>query len=341
MQLAADITRTQKGDRVVLATLTLDSSQPLIADILKSLEEAAVRGVNVTLLVDAYTFLTSKHKVPGPLWYLPTLSQPFLPPFLRHYKALRRLEASGVKTVVTNIPKAPFLPIPAGRSHIKAAVINDKIYVGGCNLTSPNQLDLMVSWHDAKHADWLYDQLASMVQHQGSQGAFGGIDQRLQCSDGSELIIDAGKRRQSAILETAYSLIDNAKKNIVMTCQYFPGGATAQHLLAAHKRGVHVQIFYSHPSVHGIEAPAHHLHILRERARLPKELFENELPKGSRRLHAKVLVSEQSALIGSHNYVTQGVRLGTAELALFSKDSTFATALRDKTIHLLSTNTDK
>ena len=36
------------------------------------------------------------------------------------------------------------------------------------------------------------------------------------------------------------------------------------------------------------------------------------------KLHAKVLVSERCAIIGSHNYVWQGVRFGTAEIAFIT-----------------------
>jgi hypothetical protein len=42
------------------------------------------------------------------------------------------------------------------------------------------------------------------------------------------------------------------------------------------------------------------------------------------RLHAKLLATEQGAMIGSHNYVVQGVTLGTAEAAILRNDPQFS-----------------
>lgn len=333
-QLARDIWQTRKGDRVALATMTFDATVPSIAEIIDALEGATLRGVQVTFLVDAYTFLTSSEKLPGPLWYRPTLSRPLPGKFRYHYEAMQRINQAGGTAIVTNMPRHAFHPVPLGRSHIKAAVINNKIYVGGCNLTSPAYLDMMASWND-DFADWIYEHLQSMAKHTTTKTAFGGHDLRHAVDDKTTLILDSGKPRQSAILEAAYQLIDNAERSIVMTCQYFPGGTTAKHLLAAQRRGVDIKLYYSHPSVHGLEAPAHQLYILRERARIAKELFSGMLPKGKPRLHAKILLSEKEAMIGSHNYVTQGVMLGTAEIALHSTNPTFITELRDKTQQLL------
>jgi len=73
-QLVREISNAGPGDRVAVATMTLNSAQPLVHDILHALQGAANRGAEVTLLVDAYIFLNGTNKLPGPLWYKSVLS---------------------------------------------------------------------------------------------------------------------------------------------------------------------------------------------------------------------------------------------------------------------------
>ena len=74
------------------------------------------------------------------------------------------------------------------------------------------------------------------------------------------------------------------------------------------------------------------MHQMRERMRnLPEHFFAGRLGKLVPKLHAKVLASEKAAIVGSHNYVIQGVNFGTAELALHSMDPAFALAVRNFT----------
>jgi len=137
-------------------------------------------------------------------------------------------------------------------------------------------------------------------------------------------------RGQSLIYDEALNMIDSAKEWIYVTCQYFPGGPTAKHLAAAQKRGVRIQIDFSHPHTHNSAAAVHHMHQLAQRARgLPRNFFAGRLDKHVPKLHAKVLATEQGAMLGSHNYVVQGVQFGTAEIALQSFDPIFSNALCD------------
>jgi phosphatidylserine/phosphatidylglycerophosphate/cardiolipin synthase-like enzyme len=142
-----------------------------------------------------------------------------------------------------------------------------------------------------------------------------------------QILIDAGVPKQSTIYDHALALIDDAREHIFFTCQYFPGGKTARHLLAAHKRGVDVRIVYSHPLAHGVKSPGHYLYNARERLRLPAEFFADQRTAKAPLLHAKVIATEKGAIVGSHNYVSQGVWLGTAEIALLNQDPAFAKAV--------------
>jgi phosphatidylserine/phosphatidylglycerophosphate/cardiolipin synthase-like enzyme len=327
-QLTRDIANTRPRDRVVVATMTFIANNRQIDNLYFKMRAAAKRGVDVTLLVDAYSFLTSDTRTIGPLMHRRTLPTKMPQPFADRYLILKQMESSGCKVVITNMPGRPLTLYAAGRSHIKGAVVNDKIYIGGCNLTVAEQVDIMLGWQDRAAADWFYAQLQKMAALGSTQAAFQGEDLSLAIADDAKLLLDSGKPNQSLILDEAYKLIDSAQKHIFLTCQYFPGGKTAQHLKAAFERGVRVEIIYGHPSAQGIEAPAHHLYAFRERTRLPQQFFANRLLKGQPKLHAKVLATEQGAMVGSHNYVVQGVKFGTAEVALLLKTADLSDTLR-------------
>jgi hypothetical protein len=64
--------------------------------------------------------------------------------------------------------------------------------------------------------------------------------------------------------------------------------------------------------------------MFRESLRVPKGFFTEMLPRGGDTLHAKLLITDTGTMIGSHNYVAAGVLLGTAEIALLSRDKDFA-----------------
>jgi hypothetical protein len=64
--------------------------------------------------------------------------------------------------------------------------------------------------------------------------------------------------------------------------------------------------------------------LVQERTHQPSALFDQQLHKDLPYLHAKLLATEQGAMIGSHNYVGVGVSFGTAELTLLRYDNQFA-----------------
>lgn len=329
-RLAKDINSTKAGDRVAVATFSFEPKEKPIAELMRALCNAASRGVQVQLAVDAFTFLASNTLLPGPIWALPTLKQPLTKSYRDKLDILLALAANGGHYAITNMPKRPFSVIPGGRSHIKAAIINDSVYLGGCNLERPLDIDIMVEFSDKTAADWIYHNLTQLVQKKNTRIAFGDKDLSLKLDDTTSLFIDVGMRGQSQILDEAFKLIDSAEKWIFMTCQYFPGGKTAKHLLAAHKRGVKVELAYNHPSIHGkVESVGHHLYNYREKTRLPEGFFSGPFADSKQKIHAKLITTDKGVMFGSHNFVGQGVTLGTAEIALLSSDSNLSKRLVD------------
>lgn len=326
--LARVISATTAGDRVLLATMDFHPQGFGITAVIAACKAAAQRGVSVELFVDAHTFLVDPFGHLGPLWYgrmrRPTTNTWFAP----SYQAIRDLKVAGVSVTLTNPPQRPFTSPVSGRSHIKASIINDTVYIGGHNLSYP-LLDCMARFTDAATANWLYDLLLLRKQQPHTVAAFGQHDITHAVDARTNILVDTGVRRQSQIYEQALTLIDEATDWLLITCQFFPRGQIAQHLHRAQQRGVDVHILYNGASAHppGIGRFAQANVIRHERTRLPAHLFASELPKGSPYLHAKIIATRGQAMIGSHNYIFEGVRFGTAELALYRQDADFAHSL--------------
>lgn len=316
LELARRVAATRKGDRLLLITHDFRPAEPLVADLMKAIADAASRGVAVSFALDERTY---------PVMQRVPISRNASTLIKATNETLAALKAAGAAYAVTNKTYHRLINRFSGRAHIKVAVINDMAYVGGCNLTNARQIDFMVRWQDQASADWLHHTMSHMIASGSSQAAFNGTDHTYNIDGQTKLLLDSGKPHQSIIFDHALQLINDAKEWLILTCQYYPISTTGKHLYAAHQRGVNVDIYFNHPSVHqpGFNVMVHTA-VLRERARYPKALFDKRLRKGMPYLHAKLLVSEQSAMMGSHNYVTIGVSFGTAELSLLRHDPSFS-----------------
>ncbi len=337
--LATLASEAKPGEAVAVAAMDIDPEEPAIGRLLGALRGAAERGAAVLLLVDAFNFLVDSHNVPGPLFYQLSLEN-FRGKYGRTMHALQSINEAGGTCFITNVPRRRFTVPQVGRSHIKGAVIGDRVFIGGCNLIRPKHVDIMVSFEDKKAAQTLHTWFTKMASAPRVREAFGDVDTATDIDAKNHLLLDAGVPGQSLIYDTALQLIDEAEKQLYITCQYFPGGQTAQHLAAAQERGVQVSIVYGHPRRQGTLSALHHIHQLAERTRgLPTGFFAGRLDRQAPKLHAKILASEKAAMVGSHNYVIQGVKFGTAELALHAEDPEFATGVRrymEQQLHHLS-----
>ena len=309
-----------------MTVMSFDPTDSVIKVIVKELLAAADRGVEIYLTVDAYNFLFNpKRERLGPLWWRTHLRN--VPREFRGIlDILNELDTkpTGFATI-TNVPRQRFTNPSGGRSHIKYTVINDRVFVGGCNLRHSEWLDLMVCWRDVHIADYLYEFSQRLHRTKSTSALMNGHDRHIAVDPQTELFIDSGKKGQSVIFKKALEFIDAAEKSLVITCQFFPNSITAKHLATAHRRGVNVEIIYAHPTMQGrIGGVGQQISLLRERLRVPAELFTRQLPKSSPGLHAKLIATEKGAIIGSHNYVNAGVVFGTAEIALIRHDPALA-----------------
>ena len=316
-EITERIAHAKKGDRALIITHTLNVEETPVATLMKALATAAGHGAETHLAVDART-LPFIQRVP--MMHRANKSSRIT------LAALHSLQESGVLYAITNNTYRRIIHPFAGRSHIKVTVINNDIYVGGCNLSETVwRIDSMIRLHDKRAADWIYTQMRAVVQEQSTRLALGDIDQAFTVDDQTTLLLDVGRPKQSLIYKHALSMIDAAEQWIMLTCQYAPNSTTLKHLAAARRRGVTISIYYNHPSKHPLGFNVlHHLVLIHGRLHQPA-LFDKQLSKGMPYLHAKILATEKGAMIGSHNYVSAGVNFGTAELTLMRRDPAFST----------------
>lgn len=324
-QLIEHANKASEGDRIVVATMSFNQTDRLVAKVLEALCEAAKRGASVRVLVDAYEFIAIGGMIPGPLFFGGSLDKRMPKYFSRKIIPLEKLVANGGEYVITNKPLKPFSNASAGRSHIKFAVVNDLVYVGGCNLKLASELDLMVYWEQKTIADWLYTLTKDVQKQKRVYDVLEGRDIELPVDEQSTLLVDAGKKKQSLILKNALRIIDEADDFVVMTCQYYPYGKVLEHLAQAVDRGVTVRLMFNDPSKHVFPKCLAHIIVKHyEKIKYPSILFAHELSRKNAYLHAKLLATEKSCILGSNNFIDAGVNFGTAEIALLSKNQEFA-----------------
>lgn len=325
--------QSEKGERAVLATLLFHPEEPEVSALINAATNAAKRGASVTLLVDAFSFLISSGIKPGPLFFHKTIPHRLRPPFLQRHASIQSIITAGGRAAILNPPSSKYSNPFEGRSHIKFAVIEHSLFVGGCNFDAVDHIDYMLEIKDKNIAQKIITLSKKLASEPVVTKSIGRKDMRFSINDDSELLIDVGLKDQSIIYDEAIQLIDSARDNITITSQYFPIGRTAFHLLQAHRRGVAIKILYNFPSrpEHGFATNVvHRLLELKNKRTLPKIFFIHKLPKKQSFMHAKILLTDKGCIIGSHNYLNGGVRLGTAEMALLSTDKKIAKMLHDK-----------
>jgi phosphatidylserine/phosphatidylglycerophosphate/cardiolipin synthase-like enzyme len=318
--------RLRAGDRFFTANMVTLPWHPEVTELLNAMCAAARRGAEVALITDSHNFLLDDDRrlVPGPMLFHRELPMHGLVGrFQEQLDAFEQLKAAGGRYVLLNRPKYLFSNPQAGRNHIKFTLINDRYYLGGCNLEAYYNLDLMVGATDARVAGWVAAIGQRMLKTGHSRTAIGQDDVTYEGAPGTTFMLDSGVPHRSVILRKALDLIDSSQEHIFLTCQFFPGGITARRLKAAHRRGVKVTIVFNSPSVTrsvarlGFEGAQ-----LIERLQCPADFFRFQ-NHGPSYLHTKVLATDQGTMVGSHNFVPHGVALGTAEIAMLVRDEEF------------------
>ena len=182
-------------------------------------------------------------------------------------------------------------------------------------------LEHTLALKDKQGADWLYDLLGEILKFGNTGRALTGKDRSYKIDYNFAILVDAGKKGKSLIFQEALRIVRQAKKEIIVASQFFPGGELGRALTKASKRGVRVKVNFNSPKKY---TPILSFLVLGanslEKALRPKELFTGQLSPKRPFLHVKLLASESEGIVGSHNFSFEGVMFGTAEASLLIKD---------------------
>lgn len=335
-EITQNISKARKGDRVLLMTMTFDPKMSGMMALVEAIEQAAEQGAETTLIIDTHSFMFTPQGWPlGPvLWKLP-LNRTVARYFQHKLKVVERLQRAGCSVEAINAPQHWLSNPYGGRSHTKLTIINDTAYLGGCNLSGDETIDMMLRLDDAASAQYLYERSIAIKNAAHARKALS-QDVSFSIDDATELLLDHGKPGQSLIYDQALKLIDDAREYVAITCQFFPDSRTISHLKRAARRGVRVDLYFNDPAKQdGPTRGAHALHALLGKQLHSKSLHIHTLAADTPHLHLKLIATEQGAIVGSHNYVNAGVRFGTAEIALLRLDQGFSEQLIAKVQPLL------
>lgn len=298
----ADATRLiAQAKRHVYFMCLIVADQHRTEGFIDALIAAARRGVKVDIAADVFTY--------------GELAGRFIPLFRRSRRRLksnrmaRELAEAGVRFAW--LGKGYLFPF-RGRTHIKFCVVDDVVYsFGGVNLydKGATNVDYMFKVKDVDLAKRLareYKRLrASKLKKQDDKSYAIRFKK-------SRVLVDGGIVGDSIIYRHACKLAQKARR-IVLVSQYCPTGKLGRLL----KKVPH-ELYFNPPS------NASFLNRL--------VIWFGMLMSGHRTLyrkkqylHAKCMIfylddGKRVAITGSHNFVWGGVRLGTREIALQTKD---------------------
>ncbi|WP_169816446.1 phospholipase D-like domain-containing protein [Demequina soli] len=286
--------------RVLLTTLTI-AHDHRTDDLIEALVWAARRGVDVSVAADVFTYADA--------------AGTFLPTGYRT-KAWRtsdqlasRLTHEGVR--FTWLGREKGLPW-RGRTHTKFCVVDDVAYAfGGVNLDRKGieNTDFMLRIADPRLADDLetvYHQIRHMNHHERGH-------ESLELPYGTDrVLVDGGIPGDSIIYRRALELARRAER-VLLVSQYCPTGELGKVISERDH-----ELWFNPPRN---ASPVN-------RALITSSMLwtrHRSMYTSKHYLHAKVMVffgedGARTALTGSHNFVEGGVRLGTREIAMETRN---------------------
>lgn len=287
--------------RVFLISMVI-ADHPATHELVDALEQAARRGVAVTVTADIFTY--------------GEVSGGFLP--IRYYspgvkeinRMVKKLKAAGVTFLWLGRGHVTILN---GRTHSKWCVIDDTCFVfGGVNMYQEgvvDNVDYMFRVEDGRLADRLVYEQGRIVKAERSSTNYPSVTYELS---GHSVLIDGGIIAQSVIYRRATELASEAV-HILFVSQYCPTGKLARIF-----KKKNTDLYFNRPE------QANSLNRALIRVSMLVSGFKT-LYTGSRYLHSKYIIftmkdGSKVAITGSHNFAYTGVLLGTREIALETSD---------------------
>jgi cardiolipin synthase len=324
MEFISDVREEVKTaeKRLYLQAMEVEPGE-ISSHLLQTLEETSKRGLETRLHVDYYSLLVTD----GLFNYLPLFSRKKTK---KRSKRLQKrtsyfdmLQNLGVTVTYTNPPSFLQKIIPImGRNHIKIAVVDDVAYIGGINFHDENfkSNDCMVKLTDPSLVDAIV-----AVFRDIEKGRLKG-DLWIGFKDATKLFIDGGKVGKSIILDKVAELITLAQSSVKVITPIIPDTKLLSSLSKAKKRGLTIQVIV--PSITKMQGVYFFLDLFNELL-IFLQRKNLQLTVLNHPIHAKMIVIDDSTvLLGSHNFTSRGVVLGTEEIAIQSSDTYFVSQAR-------------
>jgi len=231
---------------------------------------------------------------------------------------IRRLMEERIIVTILNMPQLLNFILPiTGRNHMKIYIADSIAWIGGLNLydRSFETVDFMVKYTDSQIVTALSNLFLKMGKLKLEKNTSRSI------TPTERLLIDCGKRNSSIILDTAIREVSQAKTQVVMMSQMMPEGHLLQEMIRLSEKGISVLVVTSSKENSMFKSFPNNI---------PYNQFliktfgkkNIKLVHLKKRVHAKlILVDNEVALFGSHNFVDTGVRLGTGEICICTKDN--------------------
>ncbi|MDQ3099187.1 MAG: phosphatidylserine/phosphatidylglycerophosphate/cardiolipin synthase family protein [bacterium] len=227
------------------------------------------------------------------------------------------LRAAGVSVTILNSPFiiARLFPIYK-RNHTKLYIADGMGWMGGMNLYDEafDNIDFMVRFDDSRIVSALIAQFEQVNQNKPKK------NYAIKLSENYTFLADSGRNGESIIYDTALECIDGAIKSIVFVSQIVPEGVLLERLLLKAAAGIPITIITSPRGENQFRKyPQKYFYDQFKKlvANNPNIHFTHLLNT----LHAKlILVDSRIGLFGSHNFVEQGVLLGTEEICMQTED---------------------
>lgn len=298
------------GSRVYAMTLAIGREERT-KDFMDSIVEASERGLDVNVAADLFTF----SEFGG-----------YFSPLKRYSKRSRsadRFTKMLINSKVNftwlggNHKLNPF----AGLTHTKWVIVDDIVYsFGGINLYGKGAkfLDYMFKVKNKKLADILVAEHRAIVVADKGPASYTGYSANFEIG---EVLIDSGKRGESVIYERACKLAEKAS-SILLVSQYSPTGKLADIL--KHK---HAKMYFNTPANASFWTA-----LMLRVSELSTGIASSY--KKKQYIHAKFIIytmpdGSKIALTGSHNFSYSGVRFGTREVELETRNQKIIAQLED------------
>ncbi len=306
--------------RVWLQTMNFEADHTFGA-VSQLLKNAAQAGIDTRLHVDYFYKMVTDGKID----LIPSVFQreQQYRRFRREAKQtiLNQLTDAEVGLTVTNTPHDIFEKIMPGRgrNHIKLAILDNKAFFGGINLSDKDfkRPDFMLEITDSTLVEPLADVFLS------GEGNKPVHDYAVEVHSQTSLLVDAGKPGSSIILTRAIDMIDSSRESITLSSQFTPDGAIVDALQSAKKRGVAVDTIVSDPNK--ITERSAWLFDRINQLSFWQKGYTIPLLEYPDWLHVKILLvdknlPERQTIVGTHNFSGKGVMWGNQEIAIQSKD---------------------